>query len=141
MTHFPMLPDGTRFVPPPTSARFTRFDAQGRILGTGGCALSDYRHQLQPGDAGILPQGADLLCDYVDMTGDELMVRRRPVITSLQALPIPATVTVTSLMLGTSDTYEVTDGTFSYQDVPGLYHITVTAWPHLDASFDIEVPA
>ncbi|MBK3798647.1 hypothetical protein GAY33_05275 [Azospirillum brasilense] len=140
MTDHSAIPAIAGFLPPPTGAVFTRFDAQGRILGTGGCALSDYRHQLQPGDAGILPQAADLLGDYVDLTSDELMVRRRPVITSLQALPIPATVTVTSLTLGTSDTYEVTDGSFDYDDVPGRYRVTVSAWPHLDATFEIEVP-
>ena len=141
MTDLPTLPGGTWFVPPPTAARFTRFDAQGRVLGTGGCALSDYRHQLQPGDAGILPQAADPQCDYVDLTGEEIMVRRRPVIASLQALPIPATVTVTCVALGTSETYEVTDGAFTYHDAPGSYRLTVSAWPYLDATFDIEVPA
>lgn len=140
MTDFPMLPDGTRFVPPPTAARFTRFDLEGRILGTGGCALSDYRHQLQPGDAGILPQAADPLCDYVDLTGEEIMVRRRPVIAGLDALPVPCTVTVTSAALGTSETYTVEDGRFEYHDAPGSYRLTVSAWPYLDAAFDIEVP-
>lgn len=140
MTDLPTLPGGTWFVPPPTGARFTRFDAQGRILGTGGCALSDYRHQLQPGDAGILPEAADPLRDYVDLTGEEIMVRRRPAIAGLDALPVPCTVTVTSAALGTSETYTVEDGRFEYRDVPGLYRITVTAWPHLDASFAIEVP-
>mgnify|MGYP001439555058 CR=1 FL=1 len=125
------------FVPPPTGAVFTRFDAQGRILGTGGCALADYRHQLQPGDHGILPQAADLLRDYVDLSGEEIMVRKRPVIAGLDALPVPATVTVTSLTLGTSDTYEVIDGSFDYDDVPGRYRITVSAWPHLDATFEV----
>ena len=141
MTQAPDIPAFIRnFIPPPTGALFTRFDAAGRILGTGGCALSDYRHQLRPGDAGILPQASDLARDYVDMSGAELVVRRRPAIAGLHALPIPATVTVTSVTLGTSETYEVTDGVFDYQDAPGLYRVAVTAWPHLDAVFDIEVP-
>ncbi len=138
MTDTPAPPP---FVPPPTSTLFTRYDAQGRILGTGGCALSDYRHQIQPGDFGIVPQSADYHRDYVDLSGDEVMVRRRPTIAGLDALPIPATVTVTSVTLGTSETYEVTDGSFEYEDAPGAYRITVSAWPHLDATFEIEVPA
>lgn len=141
MTDTMSIPAMAGFVPPPTGAVFTRFDAQGRILGTGGCALPDYRHQLQPGDFGIIPQSADLLADYVDLSGDEVMVRPRPAIAGLDALPIPATVTVTSVALGTSETYEVTDGRFEYEDAPGAYRIAVSAWPHRDATFEIEVPA
>ncbi len=142
MTQTPDIPESIRnFIPPPTGALFTRFDTAGRILGTGGCALSDYRHQLRPGDAGILPQAADMARDYVDMSGAELVVRRRPAIPGLHALPIPATVTVTSVTLGTSETYTVEDGRFDYEDAPGAYRIAVSAWPHLDAAFDIEVPA
>lgn len=137
MTDYSSIPAVAGFVPPPTGAVFTRFDKDGRILGAGGCALSDYRHQLQPGDHGIVPLAADFLLDYVDLSGEEIVVRRRPAIAGLDALPKPCTVTVTSLTLGASDTYEVTDGAFEYDDLPGAYRITVSAWPYLDATFEV----
>lgn len=137
MTDYSHIPAIAGFVPPPTGAVFTRFDAQGRILGTGGCALADYRHQQQPGDHGIVPYAADLERDYVDLSGAETVVRPRPTIAGLDALPVPCTVTVTSLTLGTSETYEVTDGSFEYDDLPGAYRITVSAWPHRDATFEV----
>ena len=80
----------------------------------------------------------DPLQSYVDLETGRL-IPLRPAPTSLLDLPVPATVTVRSVALGTSETYTVEDGSFDYSDAPGRYAITVQAWPHLDATFEVEL--
>jgi hypothetical protein len=119
---------------------FLHYDpADGRIVQTGNCAPFDLEHQTVPGCARLAGE-ADLHADYVDLSGPQPAVRRRPPApASLLALPVPATVTVRSNALGTSETYTVEDGSFEYSDAPGRYTITVQAWPHRDATFEVEL--
>ena len=80
---------------------------------------------------------ADFFEDYVDLAS--LLPQRRPEILSLEALPVPATVTVTCRATGSTNRYLVEDGSFEYDDLPGVYDITVSAWPHHDACFVLEI--
>lgn len=113
--------------------------ATGRIVQTGNCAPFDLEHQHVP-DCDRLVGKADLHVDYVDLSGPQPVVRPRPSApTSLLDLPYPATVTVRSNALGTSESYTVEDGSFEYSDAPGRYTITVQAWPHLDATFEVDL--
>lgn len=82
---------------------------------------------------------ASVFEDYVDFSGPEPAVRPRPEIESLDALPIPATVTVTCRASGAVGTYTVEDGSFDYDDLPGTYDVRVSAWPHHDAHFVLEI--
>lgn len=82
---------------------------------------------------------ASVFDDYVDLSGSEPAVRPRPEIESLDALPIPATVTVICRASGAVGTYTVGDGSFDYDDLPGTYDVRVSAWPHHDAHFVLEI--
>lgn len=82
---------------------------------------------------------ASVFQDYVDLTGPVPVVRARPEIESLDALPIPSTVTVTCRASGTVGTHTVEDGSFDYEDLPGTYDVVISAWPHHDAHFILEI--
>lgn len=126
------------------------------IPSTGGLALVFYRPESgeivqtaisSPDSLGLqtvpgctrLQAHADVSRDYVDVSVDPPVVRPRPVIESLSALPIPCTVTVRCLTTGTERTYEVDDGCFEYSDLPGRYRLTAKSWPYHDAIFEVEV--
>jgi hypothetical protein len=110
----------------------------GEILQVAGCGPAELEFFQLPGCARLQVK-ADVKRDYVDLTGSEPVVHPRPEIESLDALPIPATVTVTCRASGAIGTYTVEDGSFDYDDLPGTYDVHVSAWPHHDAHFVLEI--
>jgi hypothetical protein len=125
-----------------TQVRIAFYDDVGRILSMSQCPVttSDEFIRLNEGAWGwagmVVPEGTNPTTHYIN----EGVVSERPdPPTSLSELPIPCEVEVYSKTLGTSDSYAVDDGSFEYDDVPGNYTITVRAWPHSDAVFEIEV--
>lgn len=110
----------------------------GEIVQVAGCGPAELEFFQLPGCARLQVM-ADVKRDYVDLSGPEPIVRQRPEIESLDALPIPATVTVTCRASGAVGTYRVEDGSFDYDDLPGIYDLHVSAWPHHDAHFVLEI--
>ena len=135
---------------------FTRYDpATGRIHSKVNCHHSFYLINvgLYP-DLAVVDQDSDLDLDYVDLTGDEIMVRRRPVLAGFDKLLIAADDTAAAtLHLPEPFTAEI-DGTEYRIDEPnaaGVYELAITSampatykvairhFPYLD--FETEITA
>lgn len=114
------------------------YDEAGRIVQTMVCSPIDLDRAHFSGCTRLQAKGSHF-DDYVDLTGSDPVVRPRPEIESLDALPTPATVIVTCRASGAVGTYTVEDGSFDYDDLPGTYDVRVNSWPHHDAHFVLEI--
>ncbi|KAA0573369.1 hypothetical protein [Azospirillum sp. Sh1] len=110
----------------------------GEIVQVAGCGPAELAFFQLPGCARLQAK-ADPKSDYVDLSGPAPVVRARPEIEHLGALPIPATVTIACRTTGATSTYTVEDGSFEYDDLPGVYDVHVSAWPYHDAHFVLEI--
>ncbi len=119
------------------SCKFIRYDAKGQIHATGFCNPDHL--DLQNLEGYTLREvnfDVSYLTDYIDLTTFEILPRP-PGPTSLLDLPVPCTVTVKSLSLNTEETYEVDDGVFEYDDLPGSYQMTVKSFPALESVIEV----
>ncbi len=100
--------------------------------------------ELEPGAA----LGAEYLnTDYIDATGPLPRIAARPVMAAaldtrsggftVSGLPQPCTILVRSIVLGSEESWTVEDGVFAYDDVPGVYHIRIEAFPFLDRQIEV----
>ncbi len=112
--------------------------ATGRIEQTASIGPAEEPYMVVPGFHRLQAK-ADVHSDYVDLSGQEPVIRPRPLVEGLDDLPSPCTVTVRCRATGTERRYVVSDGSFDYQDAAGFYSLTVSAWPYQEANFDLEI--
>lgn len=112
---------------------FTVYDSAGRILRSGKCQEDCLEAQARAGEF-VLEAESDDLTDWV--TGGQITQRPANPATldrsMLTNLPTPCVIKINN------DSYDCADSTaqldFTY---PGKYKIRVTAFPYLDAAFDV----
>ncbi len=119
------------------SIKFIHYDSQGEIQGSGYCPpgqLAVYQREgLTLLEVGELVNHKD---SYFDFKTQSVLPRPTMPLT-LNDLPIPCAITVKSKVLGTSETFNVDDGSFEYEDTPGVYELTLKAFPYLDGKLEI----
>ena len=125
MSDIPVIPGNTQFV---------AIDARGAIQYTGSVPESMMGGQIAPVGGSIVRGVGDAKTDYV-LAG---VITPRPANTAtlsgmtLQTLPSPCTITINGTAHDCTDDH--CDLSFSQ---PGTYAVTVSAWPMLDATFEV----
>ncbi|MEZ2310888.1 hypothetical protein AB6809_30010 [Paraburkholderia sp. RCC_158] len=130
------MTNGTTAQPAPdfTMTDYVAADADGRIVVVGFVPRYMIAAQVPPEGGSVLEGAGDPLTDYVAAGA----IARRPVCTAaldgttLKSLPVPCTITIDGTAHDCTDDH--CDLSFSH---PGTYRVTVSAWPMLDATFEV----
>ena len=125
---------------PHSHSHYTLYDPTGRIISSGTCATAQLAAQ-EYGDHRVLPLATDWKRDYVDLSGDEPVVRERPALlgfdktriladdtdtATLRDLPSPCTVLVNGVA------HTITGGELALScHLPIRLTVVIDAFPYL----------
>lgn len=113
------------------SAQFAKYDETGRILFLGEVPESMIAMQGDNIYAGVANQATQYIKDgaLLDRPANPAMLRGA----GLVNLPAPCIITINGTEYPCGDTSAELDFTY-----PGIYRIKVSAWPYLDAAFEVQ---